>query len=609
MVPSVVVVVDALPLTVNGKVDRRALPALPTAADTVTVHSRGPLTPAEEALCALCAEILGRQSVGTNDNFFDIGGDSISFIRLVSRARGIGLVLNVRDVFHHQTVAALAAAARTLEDADVPGQTDDPTGPVPPTQIMQWLRELGGPIDAFNQSVLVRLPATVDEASLTAALVAVVSHHDALRARLTPQWCLEIPGPGTTQAETLLQRVDVAGFDDRALNEAVVAAGQRAVSRLKPATGSMFQAVWFDAGTGQSGHLLLVVHHLVVDAVSWRVLIPDLAAACEAVAAGTTPTLAAVPNSFARWAHRVNDMANSPDRRDELAGWIGILNRPDPPLGTGPLVPDLDTFGTVQRLRTAISNDYSAEVFDRVCLAFHARIEEVLVTALALAVHEWRRHRGQPRDGGILVDMESHGRAVEGVDLSRTVGWFTNIYPVRLDVRAPAGTTRGRGVPADVALKRVKEQLRAVPDHGAGFGVLRYLNDDTAQQLRTLASPQIGFNYLGRVVDEPDVWTSVGDWTRPPQAHPDMPLPHLLELTVLCRGEGDGATLAAVWSWAGRLLAKEEVEELATLWTEALVSLARSVQQQQRGGRTPSDLPMVSLTQEELDALEEEWEG
>ncbi|WP_236581305.1 condensation domain-containing protein, partial [Rhodococcus sp. T7] len=261
------------------------------------------------------------------------------------------------------------------------------------------------------------------------------------------------------------------------------------------------QVVWFESTEDRPdrGRLLFVIHHLAVDGVSWRILVPDLAAAWAAVSTGTPPALPPVGTSMRRWAHALTDTA--PDRAPELPLWLGILDGPDPLLGSRPLDPTLDTVDTTGTVTVTASPEVTEALLGDIPRRFHGTVDDALLTALALAVSTFRRRRGHPTDS-TLIGVEGHGRdntLIPGADLSRTVGWFTTLHPVRLDLTGIDLDDALTGGPAaGTALKTVKEQLRTIPDHGAGYGQLRYLDPHTADRLRDLPDPQISFNYLGR---------------------------------------------------------------------------------------------------------------
>ncbi len=587
-------------------------------------------------MCGVFAEVLGVASVGVEEGFFDLGGDSILAIQLVARARAAGLVFAPKDVFRHQSVRELARVA--TESAEIVVEEEGAgVGPVHPTPIISWLAEREGPADGFNQTVVLRVPPDVGLEPLTAAVQAVLDRHDTLRlswrgpggvraaADAEPAGGLEVLPVGAVRAAGCVRRVQVAdalagpdaGFHDEAgeagpetaepdeAGWAGLIAEQAVRSRagLDPAAGRMVQVVWLDAGPGVSGRLVVTVHHLSVDGVSWRILLPDLFAAWQAASRGEAPRLAPVPTSFRTWAARLHAEART--RTDELDAWIDILDGPNPRIGHRDLDPRKDTVATVRTLRRTLPPDRAEPLLTGVPAAFHGRVNDVLLAGLALAVAHWRKKRGG-RGTSVLLDLEGHGRDEEilpGADLSRTVGWFTTLYPVRLDAGA-AGWTDERG--AAQAIKRVKEQLRAVPDP-LTYGLLRYLNPDTAEELTDLPVPQIVFNYLGRVT------VAEGDWNLVPAElaelaelgghDPEMPVSHVLEINVTAYDRPDGPHLEAVWSWPDGVLTGAEVEELADTWFAALDGLTAHGS----GGYTPSDL-LVDLNQDEIDRIQAAWE-
>ena len=260
----------------------------------------------------------------------------------------------------------------------------------------------------------------------------------------------------------------------------------------------MLQGVWFDAGPEQGGRLLLSIHHLAVDGVSWRILVPDLGAAFEAIAAGRRPELEPCGTSFRRWAQRLSAAAREPRRLAELTYWKATLSEPDPLLSDQPLEPKGEPLTSVQHLTLRLPAEVTGSLLTAVPAAFHGRVNDVLLTALVVAVAAWRQRRSHAQGKGtnaLLIDLESHGREelFEGFDLTRTVGWFTSLFPVRLDAGGLDLEEALRGGAAlGEALKRVKEQLRKVPGGGLGYGLLRYLNPETAPALSGLAGPQIG---------------------------------------------------------------------------------------------------------------------
>ncbi|HJD81847.1 MAG TPA: amino acid adenylation domain-containing protein [Kitasatospora aureofaciens] len=602
LVPSAFVPLETLPLTGNGKLDRRALPAPDYAAAST---GRAPADAREAAFCAVFAEVLGLPEVGADDGFFDLGGDSIVSIQLVSRARAAGLVVTAQDVFTHRTPAALALVARDGEDEGAVATvgTDDGVGPMGQLPIGHWLRELGGPVNGFHQAVLVRTPADATRESLTAALQALLDHHDGLRMRLLPDWSLLITEPGTVDAGALLRILEGPAADWPA--EAVAAR-----QRLAPGQGLMVQALWHPGAPGESGELLLTLHHLVVDGVSWRVLLPDLARAHASVLAGEPVRLQPVGTSLRHWSGLLERTAGTPELRAQLDWWRTESAGEEAPLGHRPADPAVDTFATARTLHRTLDADTTAALLTEVTGAFHAEVNDVLLTALALAVADWRRRTGRPQ-GPVPVELEGHGREefAPGVDLSRTVGWFTTAYPLRLHPGpVDLAEALSGGPAAGHSLKLVKEHLRMVPGHGLGWGQLRYL--DRAEALSGAARPQLGFNYLGRMPAP-----TGEDWSLTEQssalaagADPEMPLPHVLDVNAVTEDGPDGPRLSARWTWAGQALPQADAEDLAESWFQALRALVRHTREPGAGGWTPSDLDLVALSQDEIDEFEDEMD-
>ncbi|MEV6815448.1 amino acid adenylation domain-containing protein, partial [Micromonospora sp. NPDC051296] len=610
LVPSVLTMLDALPLTPNGKVDRAALPAPDYNA---SVTGRAPTGADEALLCELFAEVLRVPGLGVDDGFFELGGDSIMAIQLVGRVRAAGYTMSARDVFEHRTVAALAQVLR--RDPVPAGLTGDGVGDLPLLPIVHRFAAHGGPIEPFVQTKMVQTPAGMERCQLVTALQAVLDMHDALRARLVvPEqgnWTMDIAEPGSVQADGILSWVDLVGLDDAAKREVVVAAARVARGRIAPRERGMVRAVWFDAGPVEPGLLLLVIHHLVVDAVSWRILLPDLADAYRAVDSSRPVQLPPVGATLRQWARRLADEAVTPGRVGELPMWRETVTSAGTPLGSRPLDPARDTHSTAGELGLTLPADVTEAVLTRVPAQFHAGVNDVLLAALAMAVAE---------RGPMLVEVEGHGREEQvagDADLSRTVGWFTSVYPVQLDVDGcDLRDARAGGPAAGEVLKRVKERLRRIADNGIGYGLLRYLNPAGAAELAADGPPQLGFNYLGRIpAGGPEPGGGAQDWAERLDAagaaggqDPQMPLAHAVDLNAVTLDGPGGPQLVATWTWATGVLSEAQVRELAEAWFQALGALVQHAENPYAGGLSPSDVALTGLDQDEIEMLEEEWE-
>ena len=591
MVPAAVIVLDALPLTVNGKLDTRALPAPEYQDDD---RYRAPADAIEEILAGVYAQVLGLERVGVDDSFFDLGGDSILSMQVVARARAAGVLCRPRDIFVEQTVARLAQVVG-VAGGEV-GPIDEGVGPVVATPIIRWLHDIertGGPVDQFNQTMVVQAPAGVTEADVEVVLQALLDRHAMLRLRVDGDggWSLRVAEAGAVTASGCLHVVDVLS------DEALVAAR----SRLNPAAGAMVSALWV-APTGQ---LVLIIHHLAIDAVSWRILLEDLNIAWAQHHHGHPVALPATGTSFARWASLLGEQAHHPTVVDQADSWRRMLATP----ATMPAVrPELDTYATAGHLTASLDVETTRLLLGEVPAAFHAGIHDILVIAYGLALAQFLDTNAAP----VGIDVEGHGRDEDlapDVDLSRTVGWFTTKHPVALSLGGLRWSQVVAGEPAlGPVIKDAKEQLRALPD-GLTYGLLRYLNPDVDLPG---PDPTIGFNYLGRLgatataeaEASGDLWQVSHDGlsvTAAATAVP-MPLSHTVELNAGTVDTDTGPHLHVTWTWAPSALDDTQISRLSQLWFDALTGICAHVHHG-GGGLTPSDITPARLTQHQIDEL------
>ncbi|MFD4431998.1 AMP-binding protein, partial [Nocardia sp. NPDC058497] len=419
MVPAFIVVLDSIPLTPLGTVDRKALPAPDTSVHATV--SRAPSTPREEALAALYAEVLGLEAVGVDDSFFALGGDSIGSIQLVSRAKAAGLGFSARDVFERKTVAALAPVATEVQAQVVDELPGGGAGAVELTPIVHAMLDQGETWRRAGQAVLIGLPTGIERARLGVAVQALVDHHDLLRSslrRADAGWEWVVADRGSVDADALVEVV-AAGPD---IEETCERAVRRAADLLDPESGVVARCVLIER-TDADPLCWLVAHHLVVDEVSWRILLPDLA---TAALGGALPP---VGTSFRRWAH--GQIEHAGGRVDELPIWQRVLATPDPALGSGTLDPAVDVVATMAHRQSTIAPDVANTVLTTATDRFHCSADDVLLTALTMALGRWRDRTAA------LFTLKGDGRVEDilpGADVARTVGWFTSVYPVAIDL-------------------------------------------------------------------------------------------------------------------------------------------------------------------------------
>ncbi|ANZ40483.1 hypothetical protein BBK82_35190 [Lentzea guizhouensis] len=561
LVPSLFVLLDELPKTDSGKVDRRALPAPEAGGGQDHV---APRTAVERELARVWSEALRVDRVGVHDNFFGLGGDSILSIQVVSKARQAGLELVTKDLFTHQTIAELATVVRTSEP-----KTDLPeiAGPAPLTPIQRWyLASNEDNPHHFTMSVHLELTDDVDADALARALAAVVAHHEGLRTRFTRvngEWVQDV-----ADAVVELERHDVSAEEEEA---AVAQTG------LDITHGPVMRALLFSGK-----RLSLVVHHLVVDGVSWRILLGDLETAYRQALAGERIVLDPVGTRFTQWAHRLAGHVRSGAFDAELPHWTAALAVPgDVPVDRdGP-----NTADSTRVISVRLDREHTDALLHRVPDVYRTQVNDVLLSALGRALSGWT---GRDR---VAVTMEGHGRedVLDGADISRTVGWFTTQYPVALTV--PAGDW-------GAVLKSVKEQLRAVPGRGFGFEALRQLRDNS---LAGSALPPVSFNYHGRfdvaAAGEGLVRGRLED--RGADAAADRTRPFQLDVV----GGVEDGELVLSWFYSEHLHDESTVRAVADAVVRGLAEIVAHCAEPGAGGRTPSDFPLAHLDQAAVDRL------
>ncbi|HEX4953895.1 MAG TPA: amino acid adenylation domain-containing protein [Thermoanaerobaculia bacterium] len=592
MIPAVIALLPELPRTPAGKVDRAALRASEPERGRTEGTFTGPRNPREALLAEIWAEVLGRPRVGVDDNFFEIGGDSILSIQIVARASHRGLRLTPRQIFLHQTVAELAAVAE--EGPSEPMAEQGPVvGPAPLSPIQRWFFELEVPEPSrFNQSVRLAVAPGVPVGKLARALARLLAHHDALRL------CFRSGPDGPEQAYTApggplpFGRVDLSGLaeiDAQSRADSLEAAAQ---GSLDLGSGRLLRALSMKLPAGDPERLTLIVHHLAVDGVSWRILIEDLERLCNAKE--PDPSAASLPaktTSFGAWARALGEPERLAALELEIEPWLaGLAGAPSrlpldfPREGVANLEEEART------VKVEADEALTSSLVGTVCERFRARIDEVLLSAFSRAVAAWSGQQW------LRLELEGHGReqdGFEGVDLTRTVGWFTSIYPVRLSLPRDSDPI--------AHLRAIKDQLRAVPGRGFGFGLLRYLGrQELVQRLAGLPPPEITFNYLGQLAAGPASGSLrlLGE-AAGSQRSTAFARRHLFDLNGLI----SGGRLRFTWRYCPRLHRPETVEALAGAFLAELSALREARLDPGQDARTVSDFPLIQGNQPQLDRL------
>ncbi|GCE27609.1 hypothetical protein KDA_30930 [Dictyobacter alpinus] len=590
MLPSIWVVMDEFPLTSNGKVDRSALPepeevyAVPAANETEQT-----LSSVEELLVEIWSRVLQVQSPDIHANFFELGGDSIQGIQIIDQARRRDLRLTLKQLFQSPTIAELAGLIEAApEQLTEQGAV---TGRVPLTPIEHWFFEQElAERQHWNQSMVLEGWQVVQPAILEKALTALLVQHDALRL------CFVAGHAGWRQenaafnGETPFQTIDLSAYSEEEQEQRLRQTEAEIQASLNLESGPLLRMALFEMGKCRPNRILIVVHHLAIDSVSWRILLEDLQTAYQQLVQGQPVRLTPKTTSFKRYAEHLIIYAQSDEVAREIPYWIAVTRHQSSALPLDyPEGMDLNTEGSVQTIACSLDEEETHLLLHKVPEAYHTQINDVLLTALVQTYAEWTGQRS------VLVDMEGHGREdlLENGDLSHTVGWFTTLFPVLLDIEQAQG-------PGE-ALRTVKELLRRIPNHGLGYGVLRYLHPDEEVRARLRNRASISFNYLGQFDQKQTGETLLGrvreadGLTRSPRAKRC----HVLDIG----GAVVDGQLTMHWSFSARLHRPEQIERLAEMYRDKLRALIQHCLIPDEGAYTPSDFPLAQLSDEKLDAL------
>lgn len=579
MVPSAFVRISNIPRLPNGKIDLKALPA-PELSGTFVA----PRTAVEKILAEIWAQVLRLEQVGIQDNFFELGGDSILSIQIVAKANQAGLQLTPKQVFDRPKIVELAAVVSTVES--IQAEQRLVTGEVPLTPIQHWFFA-HNQLDPhyWNQSLLLEIQQGHNLSLWEQVVQHLVEHHDALRLRFHRQECgwKQIISASTETA--IFTRLDLSALPELEQKTAIEKTAAELQASLNLSDGSLVKFALFDLGTQTSSRLLIIIHHLAVDGISWRILLEDLQTAYKQLNQGETITLPNKTTSFQEWARRLQKYTQSPTLKQELDCWLAQLKKPISPLPVD-YAEGKNTVAEARTVSVSLSQQETQALLQDVHQAYHTQINDVLLTALVQAFAEWTG------ENSLLLELEGHGREdiFSDVNLSRTVGWFTTHFPVLLNLAVVKDLGN--------ALKIVKEQLRSIPNRGFGYGVLRYLSDE-GEKLQALPQAEVLFNYLGQtdqVMSQSSLFAPAQESTGSTRSLRGGRV-YLLEVVAIVVG----GQLQMNWTYSEAIHQRTTVEKLANSFIKALRSLITHCQSPESTGFTPSDFPQAKLNQQNLD--------
>ena len=587
MVPSAFVFLEEIPVTPNGKVDHRALP-IPETTYSLASEFATPKNHIEERLTTIWAEVLRLEKVSIHDNFFELGGDSIISIQMISKANQMGLHLSPKQLFQYQTIAELATVVGT--DQQIKANQELVTGIIPLTPIQHWLFEQDLPdVNYFNQSALIEVPATVNPEPLKQVIQALLNHHDALRLHYLQEDENLTQISDSTKEAIPLEVIDLSQLSPDQQKTAIIAKDEETQRSLNLATGDIVKVVLFNLGNEQPSQLLIVIHHLAIDGISWRILLEDLATAYQQISQGQEIKLPLKTTSFQDWSNQLVSYGQSEKLKQEKNYWVSQLTEETVSLPIDyPWTKESNQLSFAKVINLSLNEEETRGLLQDVPGVYNTQINDVLLTALLESFSQWTGEKS------LMVDLEGHGREdlFEVIDLSRTVGWFTTLFPVRLE-----GSKTGQ---LPETLKSVKEQLRRLPNRGIGYGVSKYLSKDeeVKKEFEDLMKAQVSFNYLGQfdqVLSASGVLGEVKEWKTERSLVGNRS--HLLEISGLIRSQ----KLEMQFVYSEKVHQRETIKKLANGFMSVLKNLIVHCQSSKDKSYTPSDFSAAQVSQEQLD--------
>ncbi|WP_262985194.1 condensation domain-containing protein [Nostoc sp. 'Peltigera membranacea cyanobiont' 213] len=587
MVPSAIVTLESLPLTPNGKIDRRALPA-PEARTGIESSLVAPRNLIEEKLVQIWVQVLRVEQIGIHDNFFELGGDSILSIQIISRAKVAGIELTVKQLFANQTIAQLATVAGTTKARSI--EQGLVTGTLPLTPIQHWFFEQKLPEKHhFNQAFLLTVPSDLNLEILEQVWQQLLKHHDALRLRFTQIDTIWQQIHATPTDNITIPRFDLSTVSETQIESVIEITANELQASLN-LSENIVQVAFFWLGIDKKARLLIIIHHLVVDGVSWRILLEDLQTAYHQLSQSKTIQLPTKTTSFKDWSQQLTEYAVAEVLKSELDYWLSASYDTVDSLPVD-YAQGVNTTASARTVSVSLDEAETLSLLQDVPKAYKTQINDVLLTALMLVLSRWTN------SNSVLFNLEGHGREemVDGVDLSRTVGWFTTIFPVVVELRIidDLGT----------ALKSVKEQLRAIPNKGIGYGLLRYLNVDPeiSAQLEKIPQAEISFNYLGQFAQVVNTFSLMQIANEPSGNSQSLQGQRhcLIDINAIITNE----QLQIDWTYSSNIHQHETIENIAQEFVETLQKLIAHCLSLENAGYTPTDFPLIQLNQLELDQI------
>ncbi|MDP4180345.1 MAG: amino acid adenylation domain-containing protein, partial [Bacillota bacterium] len=587
MIPSYFIHLDRMPLTPNGKVDRKALPE-PEGSINTGVEYVAPTNEIEEKMVKVWQEVLRLDKIGINDNFFELGGDSIKAIQVSSRLHKYGLKIEIRDLMKKPTICELAAAIKNKEDNKADQGVVE--GRANLTAIQKWFfdKNFTGK-HHWNQAVMIKGKNEFKEDILRKVFRKIVEHHDALRmVYRVEQEEVEQYNRKLDEGELFtLETIDLtcdSNYELRIKEEC-----SRIQSGIDLSAGPLVKLGLFK--TVEGDHLLIAIHHLAVDGVSWRIIFEDYATGYEQAVNNNKIVFQDKTHSFRDWASKVEEYGKSSKLLWEREYWKNILSKN---FGHVKVDNSIKGKGRIKDCHAAniiLSEEYTIKLTRQANRAYNTEINDILLTALGLALRKWSGLEA------VAINLEGHGREniIKDVDISRTVGWFTAAYPVMLEMNEEGNI--------GYSIKSVKENLRKIPNKGVGYGILKYISGlEDVQDIDFEKEPEISFNYLGNFGQDMDTEVfGVSRFSTGQSIHPEAEASYKVDINGMIAGD----KLIVDFRYNGSEYRDETISSLANIYKEKLVEVIEHCISKGKVEFTPSDYGDTGLGLGELESIVE----
>lgn len=583
MVPSYFIRMESFQMTLNGKIDKKALPK--PGPNIIATDFMPPTNYMEEKVCEIFGEVLGADRVGIADNFFNLGGDSIKAIQVVSRLQKYNLRLEIQDLFQYPMAKDTALHTYALNKKSEQGII---TGEIPLTPIQKWFFEnYTGQSNHFNQSVMLYSKEGFQKETVNEVFKKLVEHHDAFRIIFRKDNS-NIIQYNRGMEDKLFELTAYDFTDQNDFISRIEAEAEKLQRSFDIYNGPLIKLSIFKTSRGD--YLLIAVHHLVIDGVSWRVISEDFSLLYSQIINHRKVQLQDKSDSFQKWSKEISEYADSKKLLCEKNYWSGLESRYNHPIFPCREVKNnrIKDSGEVQ---VSLSENRTEELLKKVNYAYHTEINDILLTALIMAVKDFTGELS------VLINLESHGRTAfsEDVNIERTIGWFTSMYPVILEIPSEDN------IPLSIVT--VKEMLRKIPNKGIGYGILKYLTQDgNKNEMNFNLKPEINFNYMGQIdQDANNSMVHMSELSTGANISPECNRLYIFDINAMV----SDSRLNINFNYNKNQYEENEAREFAGLYKENLEKVIKYCVNREDTQMTPSDYGDNTLTLDELDCIYE----